>query len=143
MATFTVARDDIAATMKTAWEAPGVSSTLPLIYGDKEEAEGQIPDDATAWGRLEIKFSTSRQAGHGDGVKRWNRTGFVFMNLYTEPGDGNELKDQLIKIVLDTFEGTSTTNGVLFEEIVIDNKGIDSDMRWTRISVAFEFDEVK
>ncbi len=143
MATFEQARDDIGTIMKAAWEADPASSGLPLLYEDKEEAAGQIPDDVSAWGRLEIKFSTSIQAGHGDSQKRWNRTGFVFMNLYTTPGEGNETKDDLLKVVMDTFEGTSTTNGVLLHEIIVDNKGIVSEMRETRVSIAFDFDELK
>lgn len=129
--------------MKSAWEADSASSGFPLLHGDKEAAEGDIPKSGSSWGRLEVKFGTSIQAGHGDSQKRWNRTGFVFMNLYTPPGDGNVIKDDLLKVVMDTFEGTSTTNGVLFHEIVVGNKGITSNMRWTRVSIAFDFDELK
>lgn len=143
MATFAEARDDIGTIMKSAWEADAASLDFPLLYGDKEEAKDDVPNDGSSWGRLEIKFSTSIQAGHGDSQKRWNRTGFVFMNLYTPPGDGNVIKDDLIKVVMDTFEGTSTTNGVLFHEIVVGNNGIETNMRWTRMSIAFDFDELK
>lgn len=136
-ATVEQARDEMFALMRTAW------GSRPLVYDDLEENK---PDGAVPWARIIALHSSggqssiSRQAGK----RRYTRKGTLYINLFSKPGDGLRLLDPLAKIVLDAYEGKTTTpGGVWFTKVRLRELGVVKGYYQINVLAQFSYDEIK
>ena len=141
MTTVATARDDMLAVLKTAWEASAISQDLVLLYPD---VAGDPPTEG-AWGRATVLHTGSAQASLANhaGVRRFRRTGVVIVQLFTPPGGGQVLSDDLVAVVKDAFEGITTTNGVMFLNVTPRDIGQSGGFYQANVQADFEYDEVK
>lgn len=139
--TISEARDEILTFFKTAWDAGGSSNGLPVIYDDTKQ---DVPSDASAWARVSVRHTAFNQATlQGETTKRWERTGFVFVQLFTKYGNGLSLSDPLSIICLNAFEGKKTSNGVWFRNVRSNEIGQSGDWHQTNVIAEFIYDEIK
>lgn len=137
------ARDEILGRLKSTVDAltapPG---PLTIIYDD---AKKEPPRDATSWARARVQHTTGRQASlsGATGVKRWERGGFLIVQLFTPAKEGQNLSDDLASIIRGAFEGYSTPSGVWFRNPRINEVGQDGTWYQVNIFVDFLYDEIK
>jgi hypothetical protein len=141
MSTLTVAeaRDEILTLFKTAWgtNAP----TVPVFYDDLDET----PPESGAWVKVYVNLITARQAslaGSG-GVRRWERFGQLYVQIFTESGLGLSLSDQLVTIVLNALEGATTPGGVWFRNVRPNEIGRDGKWWQVNVTADFVYDQIK
>jgi len=140
-ATITQARDDMLGVLKVAWEASADSQNLPMLYPD---VAGDPPTEG-AWGRATVLHTGSNQASLANhaGVRRFRRTGVVVVQLFTPPGGGQVLSDDLVTVVKNAFEGITTTNGVVFLNVTPRDIGQSGGFYQANVQADFEYDEVR
>lgn len=142
-ATITQARDEMLGTLRTAWQASTISAELPLLYPDTAD---DTPPTSGAWGRVNVQHGSRGQAtlSNESGRRRYRATGFITVQLFTPRGRGLTLTDQLIGVVLDAFDGVTTSPGhVTFARGRVREVGPDGQWFQTNVLVDFEYDEVK
>lgn len=147
MATTTQARDEILARLKTAADSV-TPNPLRLIYDD---APGQptrtesTTSRVDPWARARVQHTAGRQASlsGASGTKRWERSGFLIVQLFTPILQGQSSADSLVGIIRGAFEGYSTPSGVWFRNPRISEVGSDGTWYQTNILVDFLYDEVK
>lgn len=140
-ATVAVARNEMMATFKTAWDASSVSQNVPVLYPD---VSGDPPTSG-AWTRVTVIHDSGEQAtlASHQGLRRYHRTGTIVVQLFTPAGGGQVSSDALCKVVTDAFEGVTTASGVIFRNVI--QKEIGQDGAWFQVNVqaGFEYDEVR
>lgn len=146
-ATLTQARDEITALFKAAWDAAPPSQGLTVLYDD---VESDPPTSvAAAWARHSVRHNPVQPGqvtlGRGpDGRRRYRRSGLVLIQLFTPPGDGLSLSDQLATIARSAYQGVATTPGnVIFRAVSVSEVGKDVG-GWfqTNVTAEFEYDEI-
>jgi hypothetical protein len=135
------ARDDILGTFRTAWLASETSQDLPVIYPDVSDE----PPTSGAYARLTLVHTGGTQAtlANAEGKRRWRATGTLTIQLFTPPGGGQVLSDQLLVITKNAFQGVTTADGVTFRDVTIREIGAVSGWYQANVLVAFEYDEVR
>jgi hypothetical protein len=137
-ATFTEARDDILTLFKTAWDTTGYT----VVYDD---LPGDIPDTSTPWARVTVRHQTGRQQTlvNDVGQRKFLREGVIIIQIFIPSGEGLSLIDSLAKIVADAFEGKSTTSGVWFRNVRLNEIGADGNWFNANVLIDFEYNELK
>ena len=137
-ATLVEARDAIYELLKAAWDATGYI----MLWDD---LSGEPPETTSPWARSKISFNTGGQASlsNDQGKARFNRAGFLTIQVFTPAGEG--LDDNLIlaQLILDAYEGVSTSNGVWFRNARYNPVGNSGDFFQGNVLVDFTYDEVK
>jgi hypothetical protein len=125
--------------VKDAWDTTGYK----MIWDDNP---GTIPTTMVPWARSTLIHVTGFQATltDGSGRKRFRRTGFLTVQIFTPTGEGLSSADILAKLISDAFEGQSSPLGVWFRDVKTNEVGSD-DGNWyqTNVVIDFEYDEVK
>lgn len=136
--TLTEARDQITELFTTAWATTGHT----VVFDDKP---GSKPTTEAPWARFLVRHAAGAQGSlAGDnGRRRWTRTGFVTVQIFTPIGEGLSRSDVLAKIVLDAYEGQTTSGGAWFRNARANEIGPDGDWFQVNVLVDFEYDEVK
>lgn len=139
-ATVEQARDEIFALLKAARDT--VSPGLTLIYDDMKAPN---PTDAAPWARASVRHTGGGEISisGGNGKRRYNRLGTVYVNLFCQPGDGLRKLDPLVKMALDAYEGKSTPGGVWFTKAQVRELGIVQGYYQINVLVNFSYDEIK
>jgi len=149
MSTIEQARSDIYTALKAAWDAGAATTGKILTYGN---VTADVPEDEIAstgtpepYGsvRIENTFSSAQSLRGDGGLRRFRRTGLLFVEVYTPAGNGLSSADQIVKVVLDGLEGQTTANGVYFRNAQVREEGVSGPWFLTVITVEFEYDEVK
>jgi len=110
------------------------------------DVAAQKPPTSGAWARVDIKHNTSRKAtlSNGVGMRRFRRTGLLTVQIFTPPGDGQVLSDQLTIIVKNAFEGVTTSPGrVMFRDVWLREVGQGGNFYQVNVLAEFEYDEVR
>lgn len=145
--TFAQARDEILTLFKTAWDAG--ASGVEVVYDDtptdKPSAAQLANENATAWARVTLRHSIGRQASlsGAQAVRRWEREGTLFVQIFTSYGTGLQTADTLAKVAVDALEGATTPGGVWFRDVSFREVGIDGPWYQTNVVATFQYDEVK
>ncbi len=147
MATTAQARDEILARLKAVADAV-TPTPLKLVFDDAPGQPARTESTASRvapWARARVQHTTGRQASlsGANGVKRWERGGFLIVQLFTPMLEGQNLADSLGSIIRGAFEGYSTPSGVWFRNPRIQEVGSDGTWYQTNIFVDFQYDEVK
>lgn len=134
--------DEICAIFKTAWDTTGHGSRVKY---DNVGTTSTPPSGQDPWARVTIKHGVSAQASLAGavGTRRFRRTGTLAVQVFTPPGEGLSGATDLPKIVQDAYEGVSTTGGVWFRDVSINEIGPDGDFFQTNVVAFFEYDEIK
>jgi len=142
------ARDQMCQLLKDA-VAASVYSSVQIIWDDKKDTPPD-PNDTTnaiaaTWLRMTIKHSTGGQSSlsGAQATKRWTRTGYIAVQIFTPAGDGMSRADDIISIVLGAFEGKTTSGGVWFREFHPQEVGTSGPWQQTNVIGQFTFDEIK
>ena len=136
--------DEMAAIFKTAWEVTA-SQNGDRIKWENVGTKSIPPDLNLPWARFVLRHATAFQAtlSNAVGARRFRRLGILTVQLFQPIGKGLSGDVDLAKIVLDAYEGQTTTGGIIFREVVIQEVGPDGDFYQVNIVVSFEYDEVK
>lgn len=142
-ATTEQARDQIYGLIMAAWTA-GAPAGAELVYDD---AKAKKPDGPAPWARATVRHTGGSEISisRGNGKGRYNRTGTVYINLFSPSGDGLRALDPLVKLTLDAYEGKYTAGGVWFTKAQVREIGIVKGTGLYQINVLinFSYDEVK
>lgn len=136
--TYAQARDDIFGQVYGAWTPTGWT----MFFPDKEESEKPTTEP---WARVSLRHSTGSQAtlANHDSVRRYRRTGNVFVQVFTPTGEGLSRNYDLCKIVADALEGQSTPRGVWFRNVRLNEIGPTDAWFQVNVEAEFEYDEIK
>ncbi len=134
---FEQAVDDMQAMVLAAWNPTGHKVFWEAVEDDREV-------DDTAWLVSTIHHVTGRQETLGGvGNRTFQRTGIIFLQIFTRVGNGLHESYQLAKVMADGFEGKSSPNGVWFRNVRINEAGKDGAFTQTNVTVEFQYNEVK
>lgn len=149
-ATTPTARDEMVAIVRVALAA------FPGLVVKYDGVDSQDPPSAnTDWVRVSIQHEDGGQAslsGPVNGVTRWGRTGFIFVQCFARqaptdaaPGDAIGIDKALIYAcaVRDAFQGRATDSGVWFRNCNAREVGPDKSWFQANASITFDYDEVK
>lgn len=138
-ATYAQAVDDILGLFKVAWDTTGYTAIYTNVAGDTPD------DEEDPWARVTIQHTDGGQGSltGGLGTTRWTRFGILTVQLFVPSGEGLSEAHTLGKLVTDAFEGVSTTNGVWFRNVRINEIGPDGEWYQVNVLVDFTYDEVK
>lgn len=146
-ATITKAADDILTMFKSAWETSGAASEISAgvyvpVYWPNVDVDG-MTDTTEEWVRILFQNSGSgKHAGIGDGIGLYTKRGAVWFQVFTVKGKGPDRANALAQQIVDSFEGKTSPNGVVFYDTTI-NQSVDEGWSMTRITIDYEFDEFK
>lgn len=136
------ARDAMLGMFKTGWNAQ-TPPVPPVAYPDMKFT---APDASSAWARITVQHvHGSRQVTLGQpGNRRFRKVGVITVQIFTPPGDGLTLADQLVKIAVDIFEGKSTVDdGVQFLNVRPIEVGLNGSWQHNNVQVDFNYDVIK
>lgn len=119
------------ATVKMYWE--GVPATTQPASND-------------IWLRASLKHGPQGQASLAgvDGVRRWNRKGFISVQCFAPLARGSVQKaTQLACVVRNALQGKQTASCVWFLNPRIDEIGEDRDWFNVNATIDFDYDELR
>lgn len=124
----------------TAWAAAG-----PVQYDNVKTDAIPPADPATPWARLLVRHQEAFQATlQGEtGNRRFRRVGVVTAQIFRPPGTGVPGLTDLGTIVRDAFEGVTSSGGVIFRDVSVNEIGPDGDWFQENVEGTFEYDEQK
>jgi hypothetical protein len=136
--TYSQARDEMLALIKTAWD----TTTFPMLWQDKPEEK---PPTRTPWARTTLRHTGGGQASlvSFNGVSRFNREGIITVQVFTPSGEGLSRGYNLCKVISDVFEGAVTAGGVWFTNTTLTEVGQDGDWFQINVNTDFNYDELK
>lgn len=143
-----LARSEMQSMLRAAWEANAGAVTggeTPEIIWQGTE-KNDPPSLEFPYARVSIRHLGGGQSSLGGvGNRRFNRYGFVFVQVYVPLGIRNHLTIALGlgKIAKDAFEGRSSPGGIWFRSCRVNELG--SMDGWFQVNAVAEFtyDEVK
>ena len=129
------ARDEMLAIFKSVWDTAGYVAEWP-------DLPFTIPTSGP-WARITVKHGTGGQASLSDenGQRRWNRNGTLFIQIFTEVGNGDVTALGLVQSVMDAYQsakGTVWYRNIRFQEI-----GTDGSFEQTNVLVDFQYDDIQ
>jgi hypothetical protein len=139
--TFEEAYDEIMALFQEGWDDN--TDGLKVYY---EDVEDQQPVDQKAFCKVRINFGESRQRGFGGGQggeRLYTRHGDFRCQIYTLAGKGLLESLDLVKVVVDSFEGKHSPGGVWFHSVNTVDIGRNGVFRVHDVAVTFSYDERK
>lgn len=135
--TYEEAIDDMQKMVLDTWGPTGHE-----IFWESVEADRETDD--SAWAVSNIRHVSGRQETLGGiGNRAFERTGIIFLQIFTRVGNGLQESYQLAKVMADGFEGRSSPNGVWFRNVRINEVGKDGTFSQTTVTVEFQYNEVK
>lgn len=139
-ATFREARDDILGAFKAAWDETGYFVAWP--QKPAEPPADQV--EPQPWARITIEHARGFQASlaSDQGLRRWERRGFVVTQVFAPGGAGTGETYDLAKRVVDAFQGKKTAHGVWFRNVRIQERGASGPWFQVNVVVEFTYDEL-
>lgn len=98
------------------------------------------------WLRLSVQHVTGRQSSLAgeDGVRRWQRTGFISAQCFAPLARGSVQKaTQLACVVRDALQGKQTESCIWFRNPRISEIGEDRDWFNVNAIIDFDYDELR
>lgn len=97
--TFEEARDEIFAIFKEVWDPTGYTA----VYND---VRSQVPASEIVWARVTLRHATAGAAtlGHIGGKRVYNRSGTLFVQVFTPSGDGSTSGLRAAQKVVDAYQ---------------------------------------
>jgi len=117
----TLARDTLVGALRTAWLASGVTSAIELQYDNARDDTPEGTDSEgrpLPFGRITMRHAGGTQETAGNvGNRRFDSTGVVTVQIFTAPGDGHALSDQIVAVVRAAMQALRSPNGVWLTDI--------------------------
>ena len=140
------AKNDILDVFRTGWLSNSESENIIVFYRLEDEKEDLKSADKS-WARVTIKHydlgAKNQSLSSSNGTKKYNRDGFIQVDIFTPLGSGIELESNLAQIVLNSFEGKSSENGVWFLNARILEDGISSSWSKMIVKINFKYSDFK
>jgi len=138
------AYEDILSLLHTAWTVTGGQDASHIKW-ENVGNKSVPPTTQAAWCRATVRHTTSGQASLAGetGSRRFRRNGVLVVSVFTPAGMGLPGETDLAKIVMDAYEGVTSSNGVIFRDVTINEIGPDGDFFMVNVSASFEYDEIK
>ncbi|QKW95599.1 structural protein [Stenotrophomonas phage vB_SmaS-AXL_3] len=138
--------------IKVRDEAFGLISAAVVAYDPTVKLYWQgVPanDQPTSndiWLRVSLQHVTGRQSSLAgeDGVRRWNRTGFISVQCFAPLARGSvQAATKLACVVRDALQGKQTASCVWFRNPRINEVGEDKDWFNVNATIDFDYDELR
>jgi hypothetical protein len=128
--------DQIFAVVNAAWGDAG-----PVQWPNM--ANFDTPSSG-AWLRVTLRHQTGGQVSLSDavGAKRWQRIGTLWMQVFTDRGDGGVANYALCEQLMRAYEGTATEGGVWFRNTRLNEIGVDGAFWLNNVLTQFQYDEI-
>lgn len=123
----------------TAWD-----STVKKYWQGVPSAQAPASNDT--WLRVSLQHVSGNQASLAgvDGVRRWNRTGFITVQCFAPLASGSVKKaTELACVVRDALQGKQTASCVWFRNPRINEVGEDKDWFNVNATIDFNYDELR
>lgn len=107
------------------------------------DGEPFTPPATGQWARVKVQNVTSLQASLGAaGNRKFDRYGFVYVQIFTPMGTGYLVLDGLVSIVKDAYEA-QTVGGVCL--YAMEHEELPTEPRWQGIvcRIPFTYNEIK
>ena len=104
------------------------------------------PASNDVWLRVSLQHVTGRQSSLAgeDGVRRWNRTGFISVQCFAPLARGSvQAATKLACVVRDALQGKQTASCVWFRNPRINEVGEDKDWFNVNATIDFDYDELR
>ncbi len=139
-ATFDEAQDEILTVFKDAWDPTGWIALYENVAGDPPSTATPVP-----WARVVLRNVTGQQGSLSGalGTQRWDREGNVIIQVFVPAGEGLSRSKNLVKIVVDAFEGVATPLNVRFRNVRTNEIGESGEWFQVNVIADFLFDEIK
>ena len=142
--TLSAARDAVIKIVDDEWKSNGTTSSFEMQYdnvkGDKPGEDGATTQ-AAAWGRTTVRIISSPQITQGR--RRYETTGALTVQVFTPFGDGHELGDAVVQVVLNILRAhVGDTTGLWFFDIVPNEIGQDGAWFQTNVVAGFRYQEL-
>lgn len=142
-ATLPQARDEILGQFKAAWDL-ATPPVPPVVYDDSIPTAPGTGNPAPAWARCKLRhFGGGQRAITDKAVKHYERSGVLFIQIFTPSNGGQVLADTLAVIARNAFEGKRTASGVWFPSAIIRDGVTDGSWLRTNVNISFQYDEFK
>lgn len=135
--TFQEAVDRILTVFKQAWDPTG----YPAIYTD---VGGAPPGHKTVWARAVVRHALGGQASlmGDDNVRRWERTGTVFVQVFAPIGAGSTSAYAAAQVVADAYQSARDPD-VWFRNVRINEAGGQGAFQQINVLADFTYDDVR
>lgn len=135
--TYDEARDIINTVFLNAWGA----TNFPVVWRD---VPGSVPTSETPWARVTLRHATGRQASLAgeSGAQRWERTGTVFVQIFSPIGDGSKKGYELAQLVTNAYQSARGSD-VWFRNVRINELGSDGAFESFNVLADFSYDDVR
>src|SRR5574343_622052 len=134
------ARDDVFSLFQTYWntETPAHNGGSPVPIEWQGVDSGAPPVADSPWARISMNHNTGQQTTLGGvGSRRFTQRGLILLQVFSPVG-GFSIGENLAIIGKDAFQGKSTTSGVWFRNVRVQEIGFDGT--WNQIMVVAEFE---
>lgn len=124
----------------TVWKKDG--KPLPCDYPNVEFSLGQMAR-TDMWARWRAQHSTMGQQTLAtvDGKRRWNRTGFVTIQLFTQANKGVTGAYEVAEKVLKAYQGQPLPGGAWFRNVrIIEPTTQENNGLWFQLNVVLDFE---
>ena len=141
-ATAEQAKNEILAAHRTAWLASVDSQDYPIRYWDAT----YVDTPSTPWANVTVRHQDGEQAtlSNETGARRFRHFGVVTVQVFTFYGKGSTLRDALVAVTKNAFEGVTTSPGrVIFRNVRLNEVGQDGQWFQSNVLADFEYDEVR
>lgn len=118
----------------------GAGEPLPCDYPNSEfNVDALAPSDL--WARWRAQHSIMGQATLAtvDGKRRWNRTGFITIQLFTAANKGVRGAYETAEKVVKAYQGQPLPGGAWFRDVRI-NEPSDNNGLWYQLNVVLDFE---
>lgn len=116
-------------------------NTIKMYWEGKTVNSSDEPTDKDTWLRGSIRHGPQNQASLAgeDGVRRWNRTGFISVQCFAPLASGSVKRaTELACVVRDALQGKQTASCVWFRRPSINEIG--EDRAWFNVNATIDFD---
>jgi hypothetical protein len=130
-ATPAVARTEIFALLKAAWDTVG----HPMMYENVKNNPG-IPTDESPWARAVLRHATGKQITLSE-EPCYENEGVLIVQVFVPLGEGLTEGYTLCKLITDAYKNISTDGGVWFKNPRFMEIGPDGE--WFQFNVFVDF----
>lgn len=95
----------------------------------------------TRWARVTIRRAGRAQRGFGDGIKKYVAFGVFSLDIFTRPGDGLTLNDDLSDAAVVYLESVAGSSPIAYRNIRAVDIGADGGFTRAQILADFEYED--
>jgi hypothetical protein len=131
------ARDFMLSVFKQAWDTTG-------LFAAYDDLPASKPSGQSAWARASITHATGGQGSlsNESGVRRWDRTGVLSVQVFAPVGDGIKTCYALATLVSSAFE-SSQGSDVWFRNVRLNEAGVDGAFYQINVLADFSYEDVR